>query len=145
MSIRSPLRAASYQGVRIDHGAIAHPASRIDVHGRHARDASTDVAAIANAGSTGNNADAAIGRYVLNRKGRFIEPGLASGIDRHIHHCAHAKSDQDSLLHPGVHAPSGVRGTVRFGRTNLARVQRLLEALEEVKMMIGVSLRLFVE
>ena len=83
------------------------------------------------------------GRQMLHGKGRLIEPGLPRRVDRHVHHGAHAKSEQDSFLHPGIHAPSGFGGTVRLGRTNLARVQRLLEALEEIEMLVGVCLQVF--
>ena len=58
MAIRSHLRAASHQRVRIDHGAVAHPGSGVDVHRRHAGDALADVAAVANAGSAGHDANA---------------------------------------------------------------------------------------
>src|ERR1700678_1128833 len=138
MAIGSHLRAASHQRVRIDHGPIARPASGVDVHRRHTRDASADVAAIANTGAAGNDADAAVGRYVLHWECRFVEPGQSRGVDRHIHHRAHAKSQEDSFFHPSVHPPAGFRGLVGFGRANLTCVQRLFEALEEMKMIVGV-------
>ena len=71
--------------------------------------------------------------------------GCRIGVDRHVHGGAHAKAEQNAFLHPGIHAPSGFGGRIRFGGANLARVQRLLESLEELEMFVGVGLRMFVE
>src|SRR5580700_6975314 len=82
---------------------------------------------------------------MLHGKCRFVEPGLPRGVDRHVDDSAHAKTQQDSLFYPSVHAPSGFRGTVWFGRANLTRVQRLLEALEKIKMFVAVCFWFIVE
>src|ERR1039458_8866223 len=66
VAVLPDLRAASDQGVRIDHGAVVHICAHVDVHGRHAGDAFADVDAIANAGSAGNDAHSALRREVLH-------------------------------------------------------------------------------
>src|SRR5580700_10677396 len=139
MTIRADLRAASHQGVRIDHGAIAHPTPRVDIHRRHARDAAADIATVANARSTGNDANPAIGCEALHRKRGLVEPRLPRGIDRHVNYRAHAKAEQNAFFYPGIHAPSRQRGSVWLGRANFPGIERLLEALEELKMIVGVS------
>src|SRR5271154_1740278 len=138
MTIRTDLRAATYQRVRIDHRSIAHPASRVDVHRRHARHSPANVTAIANAGSTWNNANSPIGGEALHRKRGFVEPGLPGGIDRHVDHRPHAKAEQNPFFHPGIHAPAGFCPRVRLSRADFTGIERLLEALEELKMVVGV-------
>ena len=58
VAIAADLRAASDQGVGIDHGVFADVRADVDEHGRHADHAAAKVAAIADAGATGNDADA---------------------------------------------------------------------------------------
>src|ERR1035438_6996863 len=59
VAVLSDLRAASDQRVRIDHRAIIHIRSHVDVHGRHAGDAFADIDAVANARSAGNDTHSA--------------------------------------------------------------------------------------
>ena len=44
VAVPADLRAASHQGVRIDHGAVVHVGAGVDIHGRHAGDALADIA-----------------------------------------------------------------------------------------------------
>ena len=69
VTVLADLRAAANQGVRIDHGAIVNISADVDVHGRHASDTAADVAAIANAGAAGNDADAVLRGEMLERIG----------------------------------------------------------------------------
>src|SRR5580658_7804980 len=99
MTIHADLRATSHQRMRIDHRTVAHPAPGVDVHRRHARHAAANKTTIANARSTRNNANSAIGCEALYRKRGLVEPWLPGGIDRHVDYRAHTKAKQDSLFH----------------------------------------------
>src|SRR5579871_1143981 len=139
MAVRADLRAASDERVRVDHGAVADPGACVDVHGRHAGDALAEIRAIADTRTARNDTHACSGRDASDGIRRFVEPGLALGIDRHIHDGAHAEAEQNAFLYPGVHAPAGLCRLVRLSRANLAAVQRALEGLEKLEVLGGVS------
>src|SRR5580658_3608398 len=145
MAIGAHLRAASHQRVRIDHGAVAHPGSGVDEHGRHAGDALADVAAVTNTGSAGDDPYTVPRANSLYRKCRFVEPGLAHSVDGHVHGNAHAEADQNAFFHPRIHTPSGISRRVRLSGANPAGVQRLFETLKEMEMFFAVDFRTLVE
>src|SRR5438552_1595080 len=145
MTIISHLRAATHESMRIDHRAVAHPRSRIDKHRRHARHTLADVAPVANARSARNNSYSLIGCKLLHRESGFVHPRLARGVDRHVYQGAHSEADENSLLHPRVHAPTGIGGSVRLGRSNAPGVQGTFESFKDLKMFNGVDCGSFVE
>ena len=63
------LRAVHDQRVRIDHRALAHVATSIAVHRRHAGHALTEIAAIADRRAAGNYADVDFRRELSHRIG----------------------------------------------------------------------------
>ena len=132
------LGAASDQRVRIDHRAVAYICADIDIHRRHAGDAFTDIAAVANAGATGNDADAAVGVESLHRVGGFVEPGLTRGVDGHIDDRAQAEAEKNALFHPAIDAPASLERGVGFGGADRAAVQGGLEFVKEAEMLFGV-------
>src|SRR5216117_4036697 len=69
----------------------------------------------------------------------------ASPRDGHVCDRTHAKAKQNSLFHPGVCAPAGFRGSIRFGRANFTAVQRRFEVTEEPMMFFFVVSRSFVK
>src|ERR1019366_6310895 len=84
VAVRADLRAAADKRVRIDHRPVAHPGTHVDIHRRHAGDALTEVAAVADAGTSGHDTHAALERDALYGPGGFIDKRLTRGIDRHV-------------------------------------------------------------
>src|SRR3974390_1081102 len=141
MAILADLRAGTDKRVEINQGIFVDVSTDIDEHRRHADDAASDEGAIANAGAAGHNADAVMRRHSANRVGGFVEEGLAVRVDGHVHDRAHAEAEENSLLHPGVGAPTCRRTGVRFGGAHLATVQRGLERLEKLEMFLLIRSR----
>src|SRR5882762_6720243 len=130
VTISSDLRAASDQCVRIDHRAVINIRSGIYEHRGHARNTTSDIRAVANAGSTWNNSYLARETYIFNRIGVLIEKRLSLPVDRHIYNPAHPKSDQDAFLYPRVYAPARFRSCIGLGRAHFAAIQRGFEGLK---------------
>src|SRR5437773_10474248 len=139
MTVAAHLRTTTYECMGIDHRAVTHISARVDVHGWHARNAASDTTAIADARAAGHNAHAAFACEAFYRIGGFIEERLPRGIDRHIHHRAHAEAEQDAFLDPAVDAPSAFRIWVWLGRAYRASIQSIFEALKQAKMIVGVG------
>ena len=131
--------------MRVDHRTVADPRSSINEHRRHTRYTFADVAPVANAGSARNDSYTLIGCDLFHRESGLVHPWLAARVDRHVHHRAHTEADENSLLHPRVHAPTSLGGSVRFGCSDFARVQGPLEVFKEMKMFGAVGFRAFVE
>src|SRR5258707_9031229 len=92
VAISSDLRAASDQCVRIDHRAVINIRPGIYEHRRHARDTTSDIRAVANAGSTWNNSYLARETDIFNRIAVLVAEGVALPINRHIDNLAHPQS-----------------------------------------------------
>src|SRR6267142_2531352 len=58
VAVAADLRATPNEGMRINHRAFSYVRARIHEHGRHANDSAANVAAIANAGTAGNDVPA---------------------------------------------------------------------------------------
>src|SRR6267142_3210558 len=131
VAVVADLRATPNQGMRINHRAFSYVRANIHKHGWHANDSTANVAAIANAGAAGNDAHAIRGRERARGIGRLVKERLLQGIDGHVGDSAHAKSEENSLLNPGVCPPSGFREGVRFGCADFPAIQPGLEIAEE--------------
>src|SRR5581483_6054393 len=139
MAVLSDLRAAAYQRVGIDHGSIAHVGAHVDVHRRHANHALAHVAAIADAGASGYESHAVLHAHPFHRIRGLVEKRLAFRIDRHVHNLAHAKANQDPLLHPPVDPPPRALRRTRLRGANTALVQRVLKIGEQLKVFTAVA------
>src|SRR5262249_53119373 len=100
---------------------------------------------VADARSAGDDAHATRFVKMTDRKSSFIEKRLARRVDGHIYHRTHAKSEQDSFLYPAVDAPAAARRGIRFRGPDFAAVQRVLEIMEQSKMLVKICRRLFIE
>src|SRR5260370_13021070 len=113
--------------MRIDQRALANVGANIDEHRRHANHAPRAVTAVATAGDAGNDAHAVRGCERADWISGLIEEGLLRRVDGHVRDGAHSKTEEDSLLHPGVGAPAGFRGGVGFSSVNFAAIERRFE------------------
>src|SRR5271154_4662869 len=145
MAVIADLRATAHQGMGIDHGSLAHPATGVDEHGRHAGDALADKTTIANRGAAGHDTHTIIFIQLLHGPSGFIEPRLPGAVDGAIHDAAQAEAGKVAFFHPRVDAPAGKSTGVGLGRANLAEVQSFAEIAEELKVRMSWLLRIFVE
>ena len=97
------------------------------IHRRHADDAGGEVGAFAHARSARHDPDAGAGAGLLERH-RVLVVERQAGAQ--VHDVAVPEAEQDSLLHPGVHAPTGRLGGVGLGRAHFANVERLPQPRE---------------
>src|ERR1700688_4490255 len=125
--------------MRIDHRAVADVSTRIDEHRRHAHDVASDVAAIANARSTGNDAHAIGSRKMPHRVSILVKEWLLRGIHRHIHGGSHAEAHEDSLFYPRVGSPAGRMRSAGLRGANAARVQLFLVRAKKLVVFLGVA------
>ena len=122
------LRARSHQRVAVYHRPFVHVGAGVHEHRRHADHARRHVGTVAYARASGHDA------YVVFDSCRTCRISILvkeaeGGRSRHIDKLAHAKSDQDSLFDPGVHAPySFLRA---LGGANLAFI--LARVIEQGK------------
>ena len=136
VAVAADLRARADERVGIKHGVFADVCADIDEHRRHTDDATGDVRSVADAGASGNDADAIGDGERVERVSGLVEKRKFGGVDRHIYGRAHAEAEENSLLDPGVGAPAGGRGRIGFGGADRAAIQGVLEIGEE-----GVVLR----
>src|SRR5437870_5468271 len=139
------LRATANERVRINHRAFAHIRPHVHEHRRHANHAAANVGSVANARAPRNDAHFIGSRESPNRISGFVEERLFGGVNGHVRDGTHAKAKKDSLLHPGVDAPTGFRRGVGLRRANFAAVQCRLEITEQPVMFLFVVLRRLVE
>src|ERR1039458_9332328 len=69
----------------------------------------------------------------------LVEEGLTRGVNRHVDDTAHAETEQNALLHPGIDAPAGGRVAVRRRRARASFIQCGFKFGEEAEMGVGVS------
>src|SRR5207248_1140664 len=122
MAIGPDLSAASDERVGVDHGSITHICPCVDVHRRHASDSLSDVTAVTDRRSTGNDTNAAVQAKLLDGIGGFIEPWLPHGMNGHVYNRAHPEPQQNPFLDPCVYAPAGFGSRVGLGGPNPAIV-----------------------
>ena len=139
------LRAASHQRVRIDHGAVADPRSRVNVHRRHTNDALADVAAVANAGASGHQRIPSEGPSRFTGHVALSNIGCRTGSTRHVHNRAHAQPREDAFLNPDVDAPAAGRGCVRLGGADGAAVESVFKSCEQLEIFFGECSWLFLK
>src|SRR6267143_1291710 len=145
VAVAADLRATPNEGMRINHRAFSYVRAHIHKHGRHANDSAANVAAIANAGSARNDADAVRGRERARGIGKLVKERLLRGIDGHVDDTAHAKSEENSLFDPGVCPPSGFRGGVWFGCADFPAIQPGREIAEKPEVLFFIVRRGFVK
>src|SRR6267143_6772198 len=145
VAVVADLRTTPNEGMRINHRAFSYVRAHIHKHGRHANDSAANVAAIANAGAAGNDSDAIRRRERARGVSSLVKERLLYGIDGHVGDSAHAKSQENSLLDPGVCPPSGFRGGVWFGCADFPAIQPGLEIAEKPEVFFFVVRRGFVK
>src|SRR4029077_2534981 len=106
MATAPDLRAASNKRMRIDHRAIADISASIHEHWRHAHNVAPNVAAIADAGSTGHKAHSIGGGKMPHWVCVLVKEWLFGRVHRHIHRPSHTEVPQDSLFAPRIGAPA---------------------------------------
>src|SRR5882724_250081 len=139
VAVAADLRTTPNEGMRINHRAFTNVRANIHKHGRHANDSAANEAPIANAGAAGNDAHAIRGRERARGIGRLVKERLLHGIDGHVRDSAHAESEENSLLDPGVCPPSGFRGGVWFGCADFPAIQPGLEIAEKPEVFFFVA------
>src|SRR2546429_1831017 len=107
--------------------------------------AAANVGSVANARAPRNDAHFIGSRESPNRISGFVEERLFGGVNGHVRDGTQAKAKKDSLLHPGVDAPTGFRRGVGLRRANFAAVQCRLKITEQPVMFLFVVLRRLVE
>src|SRR4029077_15559754 len=98
--IFSNLRATPHQRMGVDHGAVAHVRSGIDVHRRHACHALADETTVTNARTAGHEADAALRGDAFYWVRGLIEEGLSRSVDGHVDNSAHTNPNKKAFLDP---------------------------------------------
>src|SRR6266852_7047174 len=129
----------------IDHSVFANVSAHIDEHWRHANNPASDVGAIANAGAAGDDAYTVGGGEGVERVSGFVEKRELRRIDGHIHDGTHAETEEDSLLYPGVGAPTRGGSGIRLRSADGAAIQRVLERCEERVMLRRIRCRRSIE
>src|SRR5215217_277974 len=119
MNAFADLCTRAYERVTVDHRSLVHISTGIHKHWRHTNNARSDVSTVAYRRAAGNNPDVVVDRCRAAGIGVLVKKfeTLAAG---HIGHGAHAKTEKQPLLHPGVHQPPAVRRF--FSSTNLAAI-----------------------
>src|SRR5512138_2873754 len=86
--------------------------ARVHKHGRHANNPWCDESTIANGRTTGNDANVFFDRRRPDWIRIFVEESETITA-RNVSDRAHAKPEQQSLLHPGIDEPLTVRSLFR--------------------------------
>src|SRR5690554_2472757 len=119
--------------MRIDHAALINVGADVDVHRGHADDATRDVGACPNGGSSRDESDLILQRDRLKGIGILVEKWKPLG--RVIDQTSDPEAQQDSFFHPLVNRPAAVR-LARSG-SHLASIERFDESLEGLSRCVG--------
>src|SRR4051794_13857464 len=106
--------------MRIDHRPDTDVRADVDVHRRHTDDALSQVGAVANRRASRHDSNPGANIEPLQRHRVLVDERPTSMIRRHVDDDPDAKSEENSLLDPGVYTPAGWRGSVRLGSANAA-------------------------
>ena len=126
------LRARSDERVRIDQRAFTDVRADVDVHRRHADDRAVDERAFANRGSAWHDANAGVESRLLQLHRVFVVERPFAVVGGYVDGVAKPEAEQNSLLHPGVDAPSRRRRLVRLRGARFAGGQQPLQFKEGV-------------
>jgi hypothetical protein len=116
------LRAAAYQGVRVDHRSFIDIGANVHIGRRHDDDALREIRARPDTRPAGHDANAVGHGEPPRRVGRLIDEAEAVRAS-HLEHLAEAEAQQNPALHPGVQPPSGGRCGLRLGGTERAGLE----------------------
>src|SRR5690606_4079666 len=119
--------------MRIDHAALINVGADVDVHRGHADDATRDVGACPNGGSSRDESDLILQRDRLKGIGILVEKWKPLG--RVTDQTSDPEAQQDSFFHPLVNRPAAVR-LARSG-SHLASIERFDESLEGLSRCVG--------
>ncbi len=121
VAIAPNLSATANQRMRIDHGSVVDVSAGVDVHRRHAGDATAHIATIPQTGAARHHSNTAVRVQVFRRVGVLIEE-LERPCSRHFNDSTNAEAEQDAFLDPRIHSPAGWGGGIGFGCANAAFV-----------------------
>src|SRR5437773_4066876 len=119
------LRTATDQSVRIDHRPFVDVSADIYIRRRHKYHVFSNIRAIADSRTAGNDPHFVLDRHWSGRKCILIEKPKRTRIVRHLGDHAHSKSKQNPTLYPTICPPDAIRAFL--GSTDLALPKSRLE------------------